>query len=218
MSPQLPDVVIPARYNETTIFPIVQTLRASRAVGRIIVPLDLDAPVAVIDALKLVIRDPQVKVMASYTCGKGQVVRAGLQAVRTDRVIFMDADVHGLTVRHCRILAERHDYPEMIIGVPDLPTEEELTGLPEGFTRTGVIRAWSLMSGFRSVPTDFVKSIGLHGYLMETQINQAARAAGFTVDYRMLRGLTSPLVLSARRVADMNCDREWGRGHGILPR
>jgi hypothetical protein len=66
------------------------------------------------------------------------------------------------------------------------------------------------------MPRDFVKDIPLHGYLMETQINQAAVAHQMPIVYERLHGLVSPYNITPKRRAEMERDRAYGIEKGIL--
>jgi glycosyltransferase involved in cell wall biosynthesis len=144
--------------------------------------------------------------------GKGEVVAHVTGAMRilgvvTDRVILCDADYRGLRQKHITsLLTERRG---MVIGVPDFPDIDEVP--------THVSRAWPLVSGFRYLPEKLIPE-DAHGYLLETQLNQASRAAGMDLWTIPMPGLKSPFrwPLSPRRMAALQRDRAWGIMHGVF--
>jgi glycosyltransferase involved in cell wall biosynthesis len=211
------DVVIPARNDQDTVGKIIQTCLDSEYVGRVILSIDNASTDSTDWIMSAFLKRKRFHMVTGADGeGKGQTVRRGLDMVTAERVVFCDADLTGLTTRHVKILADVGPYPDMVVGVPDYPDIPE--DLPTAFTRNGILRAWSVVSGERSVPTAFALQVPLHGYLMETQINNAAALLGLTADFRTLKGLTSPLNLTDQRVDDMNRDRAWGIQAGILPK
>lgn len=222
-----PDVVIPVKNCENTIMHICRVVLDCHWINKLILVIDGTCADSTAwdastfynysDRFHMVDLTNSMGEGGPGITGKGQVVKRGLDHVTSERVIFLDGDTYGLTTRHIAILSEDNPYPDMIIGVPDFPQDDDLTELPRPFTRTGIMRSWPLVSGHRSVPTALARSLDLHGYLMEVQINQAAQAANLTVDFRCLKGLVSPLRLTETRIQAMEDDRKWGEHHGFLP-
>jgi hypothetical protein len=144
--------------------------------------------------------------------GKGQCVEIGLSMVKTPYVIFCDADITGLREEHVGLLLsealidEAAEHPTMTVGVPELPAN-----LP-----TERLWAWPWVSGERCVPTRLVRPLTLHGYLMETQINAAAKHAGMALRFEWLRGVVSPYEMTDKRLEEMKRDAIWGREHGVV--
>lgn len=209
------DVVIPARNEEKTIAWVVNALRCHPSIGRIIVVIDAEttdntASEAWVYYATNVCRHDHIS-------GKGQLVKHGLTHVETSRVLFCDADITGLTHDHITTLVDvstwRHRDDTMIIGIPDFPKWDEV---PPRFRDT-LYWAWPWVSGERSMLTDIARSVNLHGYLMETQLNNANHAAGKKVRLERLHGLKSPVDLNERRLQEMDRDRQWGLKNGVLP-
>jgi glycosyltransferase involved in cell wall biosynthesis len=202
------DVVIPARNEGGNIGMVLSVLKLHPAIGTVIVVADADttddtAALAreALDAEDMVLTEHDMR-------GKGQCVTHGLRHVSSEYVIFCDADITGLTVDHVSALtlgATTGEY-SMTIGVPEvahnLPTER--------------IWAWRWVSGQRCVPTILVRRMKLHGYLMETQLNSAARFAEMPVTFTWLSGLHSPYRMTEQRLQEMERDAKYGLEHGIL--
>jgi glycosyltransferase involved in cell wall biosynthesis len=201
------DVVIPARNEQDTIGPIVDTFISHPAIDKVIVVVDADTvdDTAVMAGSK---RFPNGWVINNVARGKGQCVMAGLMDVRTDYVVFCDADVTGLTYDHVSLLVADAIIggDALTIGVPDVPNNYP----------TERIWAWPWVSGQRCVPTKLVRPLELHGYLMEVQINAAARWAGLPVCMEWLRGLKSKYQITDVRIREMERDHKWGREKGIV--
>ena len=204
------DVVIPARDEQETIGAVISTLKLHPAIGQVIVVIDKETTddTAWI-AVNAVSDNRDGWVLTPNAHGKGQCVRAGLAEVKTDHVLFCDADIKGLTYDHislllCNAIAGKDC---MTIGVPDVPSNYP----------TDKLWAWRWVSGQRCVPTRLVKPLFLYGYLMETQLNLAARHSQLPVDHEWLRGLKSDYYMSERRLQAMADDARFGIDHGIIP-
>jgi hypothetical protein len=203
------DVVIPARNEEATVGPIVVTWKRHRRIGRVIVAIDAET----IDDTATLARIAGAHVIEHLTAvggmtGKGQTVRAGLCDVTTRDVIFCDADYRNLSSWHVSRMCA---YPRLgiqLIGQPDIP---------ENYPKSKVW-AWPWVSGIRRVPAEIARSVNLHGYLMEVQLNNACKRAGVPTMITRLRGLTSPYEMTAQRKIERDRDFRWGQEHGVLPR
>jgi glycosyltransferase involved in cell wall biosynthesis len=200
------DVVIPARNTADNIASVVRPFYNHPAIGHIIVvanPPDLRISKALNEF------DYPVLLLHTGAEGKGQAVMRGLNDVQTEYVVFCDSDVIGLTEDHVSMMVSDAVAGEdsLLIGVPEYPDNLNERRL----------WAWPWVSGQRCVPTRLVRPLILHGYLMETQINRAARYAEYPVRLEWLKGLTSPYVMTDQRLNDMDNDARWGREHGILP-
>lgn len=194
------DVVIPARNEEKTIGEVLEVLSSHLFIGTIIVVCD-----SCTDNTDMVASEHYGDiVMAGEYGGKGQAVMAGLDHVTTERVLFMDADITGLYHEHITKMVA--PFPGMTIGVADLDPE-----LPNRNDW-----AWPWVSGQRILPTNLVRPLELHGYLMETQINMAAKDARIPIEFAWLMGLKSDYNMSERRLAEMERDLKWGKEHGVL--
>jgi glycosyltransferase involved in cell wall biosynthesis len=204
------DVVIPARNESENIQDVLLPLLAHPAIGKVIVVVDMDtADDTAVIAVRTIGDMRNGWVLTPKVRGKGQLVRVGLHEVRTPSVLFCDADIQGLTQDHISLLVSNAiletDY--LTIGIPDIPAN-----YPESRSW-----AWPWCSGERCVPTSLVRILWLHGYLMETQINAAARHANLPVQFEWLTGLKSAYHITEKRLHAMEEDAEWGRKAGILP-
>jgi glycosyltransferase involved in cell wall biosynthesis len=201
------DVIIPARNEAETILPIVSAFAEHPAINRIIVGIDTDTNDG---STELLLKAPVMMIFGAS--GKGQIVSRCLTAVTTPYVIFCDADLIGFQIDHISqligdaVFDVDGENPVMTIGVPDIP---------ENFP-TERIWAWPWVSGERCVPTRLVRPLILHGYLMETQINAAARHAKLSLHFEWLSGLASDYKMTPERIRAMEEDAKWGRIRGIL--
>jgi hypothetical protein len=202
-------VIIPARNEESTIGPIVRAFQKDPEThNNVFVGID---NMTTDDTASKARRAGGIVVECTVH-GKGEVVAFLADAMRTlkvisDRVILCDADYTGLSHRHVgMILAERRG---MAIGVPDFPTIEDIP--------MHVSRAWPLVSGFRYLPERLIPA-DAHGYLLETQLNQAAYRTMEIIRTIPMPGLKSPFrwPLSPRRMRALQADKRWGIEHGIL--
>jgi glycosyltransferase involved in cell wall biosynthesis len=180
------DVIIPALNEQDTIKPVIKTVRASNRIGKLIVVSDLSK-----DATSHLAREAGAIVVKGPGKGKGQAMMRGLQEVRSPRVIFMDADITGLTVRHVNALAE----PAfgMIVGLRDMGRfnfMQAYAGLPT-------------IAGERSLPTGFVRRLQLEGYGAEMQINAAVARQGLPVYHFIMKGVTGKLRKGPLRMLDV---------------
>jgi glycosyltransferase involved in cell wall biosynthesis len=203
------DVVIPARNEERTIARLISIFRLHPAIGQIIVVVDKDTGDLTAQMAETAIGDfSKGWLLTPNVAGKGQCVREGLKEVTSKYVLFCDSDITGLTLDHISLLLGNAilDNPFMTIGVPDVPRNYP----------TERLFAWRWVSGQRCVPTSLVRPLYLHGYLMETQINQAAQHARLPVNFEWLTGMQSSYYMSVKRIEEMERDAIFGRAHGIL--
>lgn len=204
------DVVLPARNEADTIGQVINVLLLHPAIGKVIVAVDGQTTDETAQIALTCIDDFRIGwVIPDAGVGKGQCVRRGLEEVSTKHVLFCDTDITGLTVDHVSLLLSNAimDEPFLTIGVPDIPKNYP----------TKRLFAWPWVSGERCVPTALVRPLYLHGYLMETQINAAAKHAGYPVHFEWLKGVQASYYMSERRIHEMSRDAEWGKEHGILP-
>jgi glycosyltransferase involved in cell wall biosynthesis len=217
------DVVIPARNEERTIGAIVKVLAEHPTIGQIWIGVDADTT----DLTAAGLRDHSMGVhvrnfnfFEPKIKGKGQICRFLIHNITTERVMFCDADLTGLTPEHIDQLMNvpAMDAHGMVIGVPDYPIHalECMSTMLDKRPMEQLFFSWPWVSGQRVVPTVLVRDLPLHGYLMETQINAAAKQANLPVRFERLRGLVSPFNMSDRRLAEMERDRQWGLKEGIL--
>jgi len=202
------DVVIPARNEAGSIGRILSVFKLHPGIGTVIVTVDADTTDDTAQVARECLDDTDMVLDMHKYRGKGQCVTYGLRHVSTEYVVFCDADITGLDVDHISLLIHNATIGEygMTIGVPEvaanLPTER--------------IWAWRWVSGQRCVPTILVRRLKLHGYLMETQLNHAARFAEMPVTFAWLRGLHSAYNMTDRRIQEMERDAAYGKAHGIL--
>jgi len=198
------DVVLPARNVANTIEDIIDVLHSHPSIGQVIVSIDMDTTDLTMKAAKT-----SDVLIATNAGGKGQCVMEGLRRVTSPWVLFMDSDIRGLTYDHIGLLiadAVAGNPDRMTIGVPDVPYNYPSTRL----------WAWAWVSGQRCLPMRIIRDLNLHGYLMETQINRAAKNAGIPLNFEWLQGLTSEYIMDERRLREMDRDAQWGRTHGLL--
>jgi len=203
------DVVMPA-YNEAgSIGEIISTLQASNRINRVIVPVDIKTT----DNTAEVARRAHAYVIESDTnAGKGQCVTAGLMRVDTPRVLFCDADYHGLTVAHVDMVTQQFKGNPMVVGVPDFP---HMTTIPPEFQNQRFVASWPWVSGFRCMATYIALATPLTGYLMELQLTHANRRAGRKIVFKRAEGLQSPLDFNPERLAAMNRDLADAESKGV---
>jgi glycosyltransferase involved in cell wall biosynthesis len=196
------DVVIPCRNEESTIGPIVRTFKRVSRVGRVIVVVDLDTTDNTHNVAK---RAGGFAITGDR--GKGQNVSIGLGFVNTKNVFFCDGDYTGLRGFHVREMLRRWETLDVqLIGIPDIPTNYP----PDKWW------SWPWVSGFRRVQTAIARSVNLHGYLMEVQLNQAHREAEIPGMFVPLQGLVSPYNMTDQRRMERDRDFAYGKENGIL--
>lgn len=194
------DVIIPAR-NETagTLIPIIMAFRQCATVKRIILSDDgLDAGTVT-----------AVYGLAAYHTlapreGKGQAVKHGLQFVTAPRVVFCDGDLTGFRFRHARALT-RHA-SGMTLGVTERSPGHPPWPVPDD--------VWPLVTGERSVPSELVRDLDLHGYCMEVQVNAAIMRAGVPVRMIPLRDVKGKSRWTDQREKERREGAEWLRLNG----
>lgn len=109
MTDELVDVVIPAHNEEATVADVVSAARAAQCVRRVIVVSDAST-----DATARRARAAGAEVLEISVRNKGTAMAAGLFAIRSPRVGFLDADLTGLSPLHIEALCA---IPEaMVIG------------------------------------------------------------------------------------------------------
>lgn len=200
------DVVIPILDYDPNMYWIVQKLQRHPGITRIILTLDPSINSLSRRTITTAIYQEFNKVLVvSGSAGKGQNVLTAMHVVSTPRVMFCDCDYLGLNYDHITQLTK----PEtgMIIGVPTYPLH----------VPTHVLMSWPWVSGFRTLPREIVPD-NLHGYLMEHQLNTAAKNAGLIIEKFLMAGLVSPFKwpLPAWRQEAMENDFKWGKANGIL--
>lgn len=180
------DVVIPALNEQETIGEVVRTFRDGQNIGKIIVVSDLSK-----DRTAVLAKREGAIVVKGPGKGKGQAMMRGLREVTSHRVIFADADLHGLTVRHVNMLS----MPAigMVVGLRDKGK----------FNFATVASKVPPIAGERSVPTRFVRSISLEGYGAEMQINNAVVRSRMACWHFIMRGVTGEFKKGPLRMIDV---------------
>lgn len=207
------DVIIPARDEAETIYGVVREFAMHDYVCCVNVVIDSDDLGDTVKELPTTY--PNVYVRMPPLHGKGQLITHALDYIATDRVILCDSDLSGLTAQHIDMLAQ-NNRPGMIVGIPDYPGVPDL--IPQDPADIRAINSWPFVSGERSLPTHILRKAGpYYGYLLETQINKAAKENELPVWYERLNGLKSPWRMTSRRLWEMEHDRQIGREKGILP-
>lgn len=199
---ELVDVVIPARNEQLSIGRVVRAFRHSPLVNRIYVLADAcDDDTAIEAALS------GADTICSFRWNsKGKAVTHAIRHhVTTRRVFLCDGDLWGFTTKHVTELIECETVG-MAVGVPDIPAN-----LPDHR-----LWAWPWVSGERVIPTQLARPMRLEGYLMETQLNRAARHAHLPLKFQFMRGCKSVYNMTDQRLADMERDLRLGRQLGIL--
>lgn len=204
------DVVIPARDEARTIGDIVDTFMWHPDIGRVLVVIDPDTTDNTEEIAMRVMsfssRRHGSMVLRGSEPGKGQCVKVGLSQVRTDRVIFCDADINGLSPVHVDLLTGITGHQQQTILVPNT---NDVLPYPAA-------TAWQWVSGERSLPTAVARSVKLHGYLMEEQLNRACKAHGITTSFAYAMDLYSRFSMTPKRLEEMERDRQWGIENGVF--
>lgn len=112
----------------------------------------------------------------------------GLHEVTSPRVIFADADITGLSVKHVNALAT--PTTGMLVGIRDLGQFNFLT----------VGAKLPPIAGERSLPTRFARTLKLDGYGAETQINIAVVKNNLRVWHFIMRGVTGKVRAGPARL------------------
>lgn len=150
--------------------------------------------------------------------GKGQLVASVLPFIQTDRVILCDGDYTNLNAHAIDLVCAATSPPNtMRIVSPRSPTRQEWkqNGIPEVPYKPSM---WVMTSGFRSLPASLLKKTRqqLHGYLLEIQLNNAARTLGYPIETVIEPSLRAPLRFTPRRLQAMEEDRQWAIENGVF--
>lgn len=139
--------VIPAYNEERTIAMVLQVLKRIPYIQEIVVVSDGST-----DATAQVARQLGVRVVElTDNCGKGFAMMAGLEVTQADVVLFLDADLIGLTEQHVQELLApvMEGLSEMAVGVFD-----------GGRTSTDLAQAlMPFLSGQRVVRRDLLRAV-----------------------------------------------------------
>lgn len=129
-------------------------------------------------------------IVAGPSLGKAEAMRAGLAFVRTDRVIFADADIVGFNAGHARLLA-------------DFPGPGQLCGLRENGSR--LLGPMPPITGERNLAADVagVALAGARGYEAELAINAEIGRRGLPAHTVVLAGVRNPSKAPVRRTVQL---------------
>jgi glycosyltransferase involved in cell wall biosynthesis len=133
------------------------------------------------DATAQVARGLGARVIAIDAADKGTAMAAGLAAVGSDDVLFLDADLIGLLPGHVQALASIPPPDGMVVGLRDNGPFTD-SGLPP-------------ITGERRLPTAFAKSVPLAGtgYRAELLIDAAVGRAGLPHRHYRMVGVSNPV-------------------------
>ncbi len=178
-------VIIPAYNEEERIEHVLSAVKQAQRVDQIIVVNDGSTD----NTYEKVKADPRVQAIhLEPNRGKAGAMVAGARIADAEILVFLDADLQGLTPSHVEALAEPllRGEAEMALGV--FTQGRFITDLSQ--------RIAPFVSGQRAVTREFFLAIdGLEGirYGVETAITQAARARGIRVVRVPLKGVTHPI-------------------------
>jgi glycosyltransferase involved in cell wall biosynthesis len=147
--------------------------------------------------------------------GKGQLINMVISQTASQRIMLCDADYLRFSPHIAEMAtAIHHPHDVMRIVVPRMPSPAQwkVGGAPFPFYAS----AWGVNSGLRSFPRHLADGLDLHGYLVETQLNQAAHKDGMTIDQIYETAFVQPLRFTKRRLEAMETDRQWGIANGVL--
>jgi glycosyltransferase involved in cell wall biosynthesis len=172
-------VLIPA-FNEASTVGAVAKVALSAQIGPVLIVSDGST-----DRTVDVARSAGARVLAlPSNCGKGGAVSAGVEALNSELVLLLDADLTGLTPKHLRDLAE-----------PVLSGEADTTiGLfTGGRARTDFAqRIAPQLSGQRVISRSLlagIKDLATTKYAIELAINRAIEDGQLRVQYVQLPGV-----------------------------
>jgi glycosyltransferase involved in cell wall biosynthesis len=173
--------VIPAYNEEATIGPIVEVLCATPSLSEVVVVSDGSE-----DRTAEVARAAGARVIElPVNMGKGAAMREGLRATTADVVVFLDADLVGLTSEHVASLLDPvlSGQREMSIGLFD--GGRPLTDLAQALTPN--------LSGQRAVRRSLleqVEDLDAARFGVEVALTRYLRRAGIEPEEVILRNVT----------------------------
>jgi glycosyltransferase involved in cell wall biosynthesis len=202
------DALVPARNEEATIGDLVRSLKESAEVLKVIV-VDNGSS----DDTASVAGNAGAFVIACKEEGKGQAVAAGLNFVRTARVLMCDGDLSPIPKVYVDRLARSYANERMVIGVPDFTPN-----VP--WAKPGAL--WGMLSGVRSLPLRLLYGLReeglLFGYTLEVMINDAIKQAGFPAEQFRLHGVKGQARYGAARSNAIDRDKAWLNARGYSAR
>uniref|UniRef100_A0A7V3YLT5 Glycosyltransferase family 2 protein n=1 Tax=Candidatus Caldatribacterium californiense TaxID=1454726 RepID=A0A7V3YLT5_9BACT len=182
VSKNMKTTAIIAAYNEEkTIGPILDVLRESPLVDQVVVVSDGST-----DRTVEIARSKGAEVVELlHNVGKGGALYRGLEYIRSDVVLLLDADLIGLNPKHVESLIEPvlRGEADVAIGV-----------FEEGRLATDLAQKIApFLSGQRAIRTDILQNIPdmeVARYGVEVAINRYVRRNGVRVKLVKLPGLT----------------------------
>ena len=170
------DYVVPAHNEQDTIRAVVLAIHAAASARRVIVIAD-----ACTDQTAAEAGSAWAEVVHINAADKGSAMAAGLNMVQSNRVGFIDGDLHGLT-------------PGDVDRLAAAPADSMAVGLRGRAARIDLFPLFSIppIGGERILPAAVARDAQLNGsgYAAEMRLAAAAKRAGLrTVDVP-LRGVT----------------------------
>ncbi len=169
------DVVVCAHNEEDSIARILSAIRGAPELGTVIVVADACTDATIERALPF---EPELVEVQAHN--KGSAMAAGLRAVRTTNVCFVDADLIGLEASHISAL----------LTLP--PAWGQVVGLRDQYP--AVLGAFPPITGERRLPTQLAVDAGLDGsgWRAEFRINAVASKCGVPWAHYVMHGVTNP--------------------------
>lgn len=173
--------IIPAKNEARTIGAVVRTLIASGFFSEVIVVSDGSVDGTVFAATFA----GATKVIELPVClGKGAALHRGVEETSAEALAFFDADLVGLTADHVREVMA----PVMGGGF------EMFVGIQDYGLLSSVAPHFPKVSGQRALRRDVFEGVPahlLHGYKVESALNELCRTRGYRVGAIVLSGLSA---------------------------
>lgn len=172
-------VIIPAYNEEKTVADVVKVAKASEFTDEVIVVSDGST-----DKTAEAARRAGAKVIELHpNRGKGAAILRGVAGTKAEIIVFLDADLKGLTAHHIKKLAE-----------PVVRGEKAMvTGLRDrGKFLTKLEKYLPLIGGERALARYVIENIPkkyLQGFMIEAALNYYCRSRGLPYGGIYLRGL-----------------------------
>ena len=171
------DVVIPAHNEGSRIAAVLEAVRGSSAIARVIVVAD-----ACTDSTVEVAYRYASNVVAIDAKDKGTAMANGLTLVTASHVLFLDADLQGLKPAHVDALALLEPLEGQLVGIRgNIPARALASNLPS-------------LSGERRLPVEVARQAHLYGsgWQAETRLNATVARLGLPWRHIVLEGVTNP--------------------------
>lgn len=176
-------VIIPAKNEERTISKVLNVLTKSVLVDEIIVVNDGSSD----DTKKLVKSFKEVKIVNNKkSLGKGKALKQGVERSTNENLLFLDADLVGLTNKHIELLTKSvlRKECQMCVGV-----RNRYNGLPMIFIYLSPILA---IGGERCLKKEIFEQLPekiIKGFSIESYLNHYCKCNNIKVNYRILKNL-----------------------------